>query len=176
MQTEIVCDKNDVVVVNGVPYYKEITKEKPEEKKLTGYEAPKENEPYWFKDTNYEVCCDANTLCTIDYERIVIGNAFLNKNFAEMIARHDKLWFMIRRWQALNDESINTNKQNYYIQYNDIQQIVVMDCYLDVIGTPAGVVLFTTQRKAQECIEEFWEDLEWDAKYYKPRMDARGDL
>ena len=171
MSTQIICDRDNMVTVNGIPYYKELIGAK--ENKATGYEEPEKDERYWYKGTSYNIFEDTNLRWNSDYERIDSGNAFLDEDFAKIIARHDKLWSKIRKWQALNDEPLNVRKKDYkyFIGYSEDDVITTCSC-LSREFTNGNAVLFSTEEKARDCIAKFQEELEWDAKNYKPRMDA----
>lgn len=171
----ITCDKEKSIVVNGVTYY-EACPETKKEKKLTGWEEPVSGSKAYNIDAGSVSGVTANMsylpeTYASDKNRYQHSAIFADEDFAKQYARHEALWRNIAQWQALNDNPVGINDCIYVICYNKfgINVKVVNDIFNAVSG---NCVLFATARAAQDCVEEFLEELKWDMNEFKWRLDA----
>lgn len=141
------------------------------ENNKTGYERVcNEKEYYWI---NYigKICDEVEHNLPSDNLAWNNVNYYNDENFAKMQARADILWRKIRRWQALNDEPIDIHScdsKKYYIYYNIMRKILAVGwCSY----TKGAEIYFSSKERAEECIEEFKDELLWYFTTYNPRMD-----
>lgn len=170
----IECNENEKIVVNGVTYYKPIEVE--EKKKLTGWETPEVGEPAYLLRPDIGIGIDSFRRRTKEniYDNNSINSAalFANKEFSKQYARHETLWRRIAKWQAENDEPICLNKtqMKWAIYFNSSENTIVALCSFS--STAGNTIVFSSEKKCEECIEEFKEELEWDMNEFKWRLDG----
>lgn len=136
----------------------------------TGYEKVEKGKLYYFND-------DFGTPAALpfDEDRWKNANYYNDENFAKMQARADTLWRKIRRWQALNDKPVDIHSCDsikHYIYYRIMERNLMVDwCQYTV----SAEVYFSSKERAEECIKEFKDELNWYFTKYKPRMDMEDD-
>lgn len=88
-------------------------------------------------------------------------------------ARADRLMKRMRQWQTLNDKPIFwwslTDTTIYIIQYNRMLGLQVAKASMN--HTQPFVIYFSSKEKAQECIDEFKDELKWYFTEYYRRLD-----
>lgn len=171
----ITCDKEKSIVVNGVTYY-EACPEIKKEKKLTGWEEPVSGSKAYNIDAGSVSGVTANMsylpeTYASDKNRHQHSAIFADEDFAKQYARHETLWRNIAQWQALNDDPVDINNCGYAICYNKFG--IGVKFVTDIFNSSFGnCVLFATAKAAQDCMEEFLEELKWDKNEFKWRLDA----
>lgn len=170
----IECNENEKIVVDGVTYYK------PTEpvKKQTGWEEPEEGKHYYSLATyNSErithVLAYMPTAHSLDSSRLENASVFTDEDFAKQYARHETLWRRIAKWQAENDKPLNLKDME------EMKHYIVFDYSSKTIGHVGfrwsyltNSVLFSSEKKCEECIEVFRAELEWDMNEFKWRLDG----
>lgn len=169
------------ITANGKSIQAEISEEQlkelglVEDKPKTGYERVDEDESYFVDDTindGYEVIGDGGTLVNNLYYNN--GNYYSDRTIVENNARADRLLRRLRQWQAQNDKPItkkdweaNTNK--YKIKYNYVDNCPFV-CIERNLRDP-NIVYFSSNKKAEDAIEQFADELIWYFVEYQQRLD-----
>ena len=101
------------------------------------------------------------------------ANYFADRDLANDQARAISLWLRIKRWAAEHCEPVDWNDQGeekFYIRFNNrVGSFEVGNCcYL----CQSFCIYFDTQTHANQCIEEFRDDLLWYFTKCRDRMDG----
>lgn len=145
-----------------------------EDKPKTGYERVDEDESYFVDDTindGHEVLGGGTLVNNLYY---INGNYYNDKSIVENNARADRLLRRLRQWQASHDKAItltdwkaNTNK--YKIKYNYVDNCPFV-CIERNLRDP-NIVYFSSNKKAEDAIEQFTDELIWYFVEYQQRLD-----
>lgn len=144
------------------------------ERSRTGYERVDEDESYFVDDTindGHEVLGGGALVNNLYY---INGNYYNDKSIVENNARADRLLRCLRQWQASHDKAItltdweaNTNK--YKIKYNYVDNCPFV-CIERNLRDP-NIVYFSSNKKAEDAIEQFTDELIWYFVEYQQRLD-----
>lgn len=144
------------------------------ERSRTGYERVDEDESYFVDDTindGHEVLGGGALVNNLYY---INGNYCNDKSIVENNARADRLLRCLRQWQASHDKAItltdweaNTNK--YKIKYNYVDNCPFV-CIERNLRDP-NIVYFSSNKKAEDAIEQFTDELIWYFVEYQQRLD-----
>lgn len=151
----------DVEIENG-----EITMIDPEQK-VTDWEYAEEN---YSIDTIGKIFESVDCMNKARYDN---ANLFSNKQLAENISRMQALQRKMFRWQAENDMPIDkehSTARKYYLYYNIDTKTINVDYYCSsdsYVFSP----LFSSYKKAKECLDIFKEEFLWLCTEFKWRMD-----
>lgn len=103
-----------------------------------------------------------------------LGNYFTDDALANDQARAISLWLRIKRWAAEHCEPVDwkgrSDKYSFYWDY--VAKRVCVSGVLIVCRT-AFAVYFDTPDHAEQCIEEFRNELLWYFTECRDRMDGR---
>jgi hypothetical protein len=145
-----------------------------EDKPKTGYERVDEDESYFVDDTindGHEVLGGRTLVNNLYY---INGNYYNDKSIVENNAHADRLLRRLRQWQASHDKAItltdweaNTNK--YKIKYNYVDNCPFV-CIERNLRDP-NIVYFSSNKKAEDAIEQFADELLWYFTEYVQRLD-----
>ena len=100
-------------------------------------------------------------------------NYFADRDLAKDQARAISLWLRIKRWAAEHCEPVAWNdpgEEKFYIRFNNLvgELEVGNCCYL----RESFCIYFDTQTHANQCIEEFRDELTWYFTECRDRMDG----
>lgn len=165
---------------NGKSIKAEITEEQAkilglvEDKPKTGYERVDEDEGYFVDDTindGHEVLGGGALVNNLYY---INGNYYNDKSIVENNARADRLLRQLRQWQASHDKAITltdwkTNTNKYKIKYNYVDNCPFV-CIERNLRDP-NIVYFSSNKKAEDAIEVFRDELLWYFTEYVQRLD-----
>lgn len=165
---------------NGKSIKAEITEEQAkilglvEDKPKTGYERVDEDEGYFVDDTindGHEVLGGGALVNNLYY---INGNYYNDKSIVENNARADRLLRQLRQWQASHDKAITltdwkTNTNKYKIKYNYVDNCPFV-CIERNLRDP-NIVYFSSNKKAEDAIEVFKDELIWYFTEYVQRLD-----
>lgn len=129
---------------------------------------------------SYYSICDTGNLENLDdeggrddEELYTCGNYFANEQLANDQARAISLWLRIKRWAAEHCEPVDwegrSDKYSFYWDY--VAKRVCVSGVLIVCRT-AFAVYFDTPDHAEQCIEEFRDELLWYFTECCDRMDG----
>lgn len=168
------------ITANGKSIQAEISEEQlkelglVEDKPKTGYERVDEDESYFVDDTindGHEVLGGGTLVNNLYY---INGNYYNDKSIVENNACADRLLRRLRQWQASHDKAItltdwkaNTNK--YKIKYNYVDNCPFV-CIERNLRDP-NIVYFSSNKKAEDAIEQFTDELIWYFVEYQQRLD-----
>ena len=155
----MLCDKQELKVFS-IPTDKiniewEIIKEK------TGWERAENYDTYYCVENNGDICERKEKDCTSDRWRYKIANYSVVKSKMEFKALRDNLLSRMQRWADIhNEEKIdwnNSEQRKYliYYDYDDNKFYVTYNYYVRDLGQ----VYFTSKEIANQCLEEFKEEL-----------------
>lgn len=164
----VLCDKQELNVFS-IPTDKiniewEIIEEK------TGWERVGEDEMYFFVGEDGMVYEDTDMYTTTDNKRHKIANYSTVKSKMEFKALRDNLLSRMQRWaDTHNKEKIdwNNSEQRKYLIYYDYDDNKFYFTYVYYIRD-LGQVYFTSKEIANQCLEEFKEEL---LEFYKFEME-----
>ena len=146
------------------------------DKPKTGYERGEEcnDEYYYLVDVDSEVKRIKKTYSTLDRDCYDTGNYYSNQTIAKSNARADMLFRRLRQWQASHDKAITltdweTNTNKYKIKYNYVDNCPFV-CIERNLRDP-NIVYFSSNKKAEEAIEQFADELIWYFTEYVQRLD-----
>ena len=167
-QNIVLCTKQDLSIFS-IPTDKiniewEIIKEK------TGWERAEDYDTYYCVDNNGKVCEKNDDDCTSDRWRYKIANYSTVKSKMEFKALRDNLLSRMQRWADIhNEEKIDWNDlaQRKYVIYYDYDDNELCITYVYYIRD-LGQVYFTSKEIANQCLEEFKEEL---LGFYKFEME-----
>lgn len=141
----------------------------------TGYER-------LYGDNDYYYITDHETIGTKkddNSERVIcmhaIGNYFTDIELATDIMRFDRLYKMLRQFQAMNDNVIDvtdwedSNIIKYVIKYDYIKHKLYISS--DSIRE-FGSIYFNKYSTAKQAMEKFYDDLEYYFLKCKSRLDG----
>ena len=168
------------ITANGKSIQAEISEEQAkilglaEDKPKTGYERVDEDESYFVDDTindGHEVLGGGALLNNLYY---INGNYYNDKSIVENNARADRLLRQLRQWQASHDKAITltdwkTNTNKYKIKYNYVDNCPFV-CIERNLRDP-NIVYFSSNKKAEDAIEQFTDELIWYFVEYQQRLD-----
>lgn len=145
-----------------------------EDKPKTGYERVDEDEGYFVDDTindGHEVLGGGALVNNLYY---INGNYYNDKSIVENNARADRLLRQLRQWQASHDKAITltdwkTNTNKYKIKYNYVDNCPFV-CIERNLRDP-NIVYFSSNKKAEDAIEQFADELIWYFVEYQQRLD-----
>lgn len=144
------------------------------ERSRTGYERVDEDESYFVDDTindGHEVLGGGALVNNLYY---INGNYYNDKSIVENNARADRLLRQLRQWQASHDKAITltdwkTNTNKYKIKYNYVDNCPFV-CIERNLRDP-NIVYFSSNKKAEDAIEQFADELIWYFVEYQQRLD-----
>ena len=143
-----------------------------QEQKKNGWERVASNDKYaTVSGTNVYTCSEDN--CEYDDKNYLAANYFCSYDLATDIRRAQDIWRRILRFQAEEDNYVNHNirgASKYSIYYNIDEADIGVDVAYDNIVP--FVPYFSTEDKAERCIEFFREDLTWLFTQFKSRIDV----
>ena len=168
------------ITANGKSIQAEISEEQlkelglVEDKPKTGYERVDEDESYFVDDTindGHEVLGGGTLVNNLYY---INGNYYNDKSIVENNARADRLLRQLRQWQASHDKAITltdwkTNTNKYKIKYNYVDNCPFV-CIERNLRDP-NIVYFSSNKKAEDAIEQFTDELIWYFVEYQQRLD-----
>lgn len=168
------------ITANGKSIQAEISEEQAkilglaEDKPKTGYERVDEDESYFVDDTindGHEVLGGGALVNNLYY---INGNYYNDKSIVENNARADRLLRQLRQWQASHDKAITltdwkTNTNKYKIKYNYVDNCPFV-CIERNLRDP-NIVYFSSNKKAEDAIEQFTDELIWYFVEYQQRLD-----
>lgn len=145
-----------------------------EERSRTGYERVDEDDSYFVDDTindGHEVLGGGALVNNLYY---INGNYYNDKSIVENNARADRLLRQLRQWQASHDKAITltdwkTNTNKYKIKYNYVDNCPFV-CIERNLRDP-NIVYFSSNKKAEDAIEVFKDELIWYFTEYVQRLD-----
>lgn len=146
-----------------------------EERSRTGYERVKKDEMYYVINTKVDSMINVKEFKDeTDEQYYNIGNYYNDKVIAENNARADRLLRQLRQWQASHDKAITltdwkTNTNKYKIKYNYVDNCPFV-CIERNLRDP-NIVYFSSNKKAEEAIEVFKDELLWYFTKYQQRLD-----
>ena len=132
----------------------------------TGWERGELKQTYYTTDGESQ----PETYHPEDTERYENADYFSSSALAADVARAQKIWRKLLRWQAENDAPVdweNDAIRHYYIYYGHNETFYVGGLYF---WQDAFNVYFSTEEKAQQAIETFHDDLLWLFTEFKYRL------
>ena len=164
---------------NGKSIKAEITEEQAQELGLieeqpTGYERVEKGSTYFYNYSSDDTDNDIDKKDMVDQEYYNNANYYSDKMIAENNARADRLQRCLRQWQASHDKAITltdweTNTNKYKIKYNYVDNCLFV-CIERNLRDP-NIVYFSSNKKAEEAIEQFADELIWYFVEYQQRLD-----
>ena len=160
------------LMLDGVEYIARPKEEVAQEKSKTGYERAKGKSGFYYPNVflvpnNFEKVDNAT------HEMLYhTGNYYTDKIISENNARADKLMWLLRQWQALNDKPVdwtNDKKRKWGITYDYSRSLIISCGACDYRNFTD--IYFSTKEKAEEAIEVFKDDLTWYFTEYISRLD-----
>lgn len=144
-----------------------------EEPKKTGWEKVKPGQYYCYISGGGLVAAEKEERDESDDLYYDNGNYFADRDLANEQARAIKLWLRIKRWAAEHCEPVDwegrSDKYSFYWDY--VAKRVCVSGVLFVCRT-AFTVYFDTPDHAEQCIEEFRDELLWYFTECSDRMDG----
>ena len=131
----------------------------------------KENEVYFYVGDDGKVYEDNDIYTVTDNTRYKIANYSTVKSKMEFKALRDNLLSRMQRWADIhNEKKIDWNnlEQRKYLIYYDYDDNKFYFTYVYYIGY-LGQVYFTSKEIANQCLEEFKEEL---LEFYKFEMEG----
>ena len=167
-QNIVLCDKQELNVFS-IPTDKiniewEIIEEK------TGWERAENYDTYYCVENNGDICERKEKDCTSDRWRYKIANYSTVKSKMEFKALRDNLLSRMQRWADIhNEEKIdwNNSEQRKYVIYYDYDDNRFGFTY-NYYSRDLGQIYFTSEEIANQCLEEFKEEL---LEFYKFEME-----
>lgn len=167
-QNIVLCDKQELNVFS-IPTDKiniewEIVEEK------TGWERVGEDEMYFFVGEDGMVYEDTDMYTTTDNKRYKIANYSTVKSKMEFKALRDNLLSRMQRWADIHNEKKidwNNSEQRKYVIYYDYDDNKFGFTY-NYYSRDLGQIYFTSEEIANQCLEEFKEEL---LEFYKFEME-----
>ena len=164
---------NKVVLENRIEQLEEEVKRLKEElnkkelNKQVEYFKPKNNKKYYYilskGDVNWSSWHDE--VDYFDRKHFEVANCFETEEEARKVAFEQTLFRKIRRFKETYDEGNidwnNENSQKFYIRFNNQNKKISVDYIYN--RADFGQIYFNSHKIAEQCIEEFTEDLE---KYF----------
>lgn len=142
-----------------------------QEQKKNGWERVASSDKYaTVSGTNVCTCSEDND--EYDDENYFAANYFYSHDLATDIRRAQDIWRRILRFQAEEDNYVNHNirgASKYYIYYNIDENDIAVDVSYDNIVP--FIPYFSTEDKAERCIDLFRRDLIWLFTGFKSRTD-----
>lgn len=138
----------------------------------TGWERCRVGNEYYYFDSWFGGGC-TNEEGGVDNERYKQGNYFADEQLANDQARAVSLWLSIKRWAAEHCEPVDwsdAGEEKFFIRFNNLvgEFEVGNCCYL----RQSFCIYFDTQTHANQCIEEFRDELTWYFTECRDRMDG----
>lgn len=146
-----------------------------EERSRTGYERVDDRGGiYYLSNSTGEAVNAIENNAQFDENRYNAGNYYSDEQIAKNNARADKLLCQLRQWQASHDKAITltdweTNTNKYKIKYNYVDNCPFV-CIERNLRDP-NIVYFSSNKKAEEAIEVFKDELLWYFTEYVQRLD-----
>lgn len=166
-QLKINGELKDVEIENG-----EVTIIEPE-KKQTGWERAKKGTGYICISVGAGLCPEIDSYVAPDNVAFGTANYFTNDKLAENINRMQTLQRKMFRWQAENDVPDicckNDVTKYFFTFYTPLNRIEIVSTEYYYHGF---LPVFSSNEKAEECIEVFKDELTWLFKEFKWRMDG----
>ena len=135
----------------------------------TGWERGELKQTYYTTDGESQ----PETYHPEDTERYENADYFASPTLAADIARAQEIWRKLLRWQAENDAPVdweNDAIRHYYIYYvYHSKTFYVGRLYF---WQDAFNVYFSTEEKANQALEIFYDDLLWLFTKFNPRVDG----
>lgn len=160
------------IMIDGVEYIARPKEEVAQEKSKTGYERAKGKGGFYYPNV-FLVPNDFEKVDNATHEMLYhTGNYYTDKIISENNARADKLMWLLRQWQALNDETVDWmsyDKLKWHITYDYDREVLVPAKNYFVRGL--SVVYFSTKEKAEEATKVFKDELTWYFTQYQSRLD-----
>lgn len=108
-----------------------------------------------------------------DTERYENADYFSSSALAADVARAQKIWRKLMRWQAENDEPVDLDDKaiyHYYIYYDRGENNILIT--VTYFNQNALCVYFNDKAKAEQALEIFHDDLLWLFTEFKYRLDG----
>lgn len=140
--------------------------------KKTGWERVEANCEY-FLYADGQIETDVENYRSYDKRLYELGNYFSNEQIANDQARAISLWLRIKRWAAEHCEPVDWNNRRtskYCIFYNYVTN--KFDVGFSSWTPLVFCIYFDTKDHAEQCIEEFRDELTWYFTECKDRMDG----
>ena len=106
-----------------------------------------------------------------DTERYENADYFSSSALAADVARAQKIWRKLLRWQAENDEPVDLDDKaiyHYYIYYDRGENNILIT--VTYFNQNALCVYFNDKAKAEQALEIFHDDLLWLFTEFKYRL------
>lgn len=169
-QNMVLCTKQDLSIFS-IPTDKiNIEWEIIEEEENTDYKRAEYNNQYYYVTSNGKVLKEIEKNISLDNTRYKIANYSTVKSKMEFKALRDNLLSRMQRWADIhNEEKIdwNDSEQRKYLIYYDYDDNKFYFTYVYYIRD-LGQVYFTSKEIANQCLEEFKEEL---LEFYKFEME-----
>lgn len=169
-QNMVLCTKQDLSIFS-IPTDKiNIEWEIIEEEENTDYERAEYNNQYYYVTSHGKVWKEIEKNISLDNTRHKIANYSTVKSKMEFKALRDNLLSRMQRWADIhNEEKIdwNDSEQRKYLIYYDYDDNKFYFTYVYYIRD-LGQVYFTSKEIANQCLEEFKEEL---LEFYKFEME-----
>lgn len=134
----------------------------------TGWERGELKQTYYTIDGESQ----PETYHSEDTEHYESADYFSDPALAADIARAQEIWRKLLRWQAENDAPVDWGNDaicHYYIYYGHNETLCVGGLYF---WQDAFNVYFSTEEKAEQALEIFYDDLLWLFTEFKYRLDG----
>lgn len=166
----VLCDKQELSIFS-IPTDKiNIEWEIVEEEENNDYERAEYNNRYYYVTSSGKVLKEIEKNISLDNTRHKIANYSTVKSKMEFKALRDNLLSRMQRWADIhNEEKIdwNDSEQRKYLIYYDYNDNKFYFTYVYYIRD-LGQVYFTSKEIANQCLEEFKEEL---LEFYKFEME-----
>lgn len=132
----------------------------------TGWERGELKQTYYTTDGESQ----PETYHPEDTDRYDKADYFASPTLAADIARAQEIWRKLLRWQAENDAPVDWENDaiyHYYIYYDHNETFYVGGVYS---CQDAFNVYFSTEEKAEQALEIFYDDLLWLFTEFKYRL------
>ncbi len=167
-QNMVLCTKQDLSIFS-IPTDKINIEWEIVEEENTDYERAEYNNQYYYVTSNGKVLKEIEKNISLDNTRHKIANYSTVKSKMEFKALRDNLLSRMQRWADIhNEEKIdwNNSEQRKYVIYYDYDDNKFGFTY-NYYSRDLGQIYFTSEEIANQCLEEFKEEL---LEFYKFEM------
>ena len=165
----VLCTKQDLSIFS-IPTDKLNIEWEIIEEENTDYERAEYNNQYYYVTSNGKVLKEIEKNISLDNTRHKIANYSTVKSKMEFKALRDNLLSRMQRWADIHNEDKidwNNSEQRKYLIYYDYDDNKFYFTYVYYIRD-LGQVYFTSKEIANQCLEEFKEEL---LEFYKFEME-----
>lgn len=166
----VLCTKQDLSIFSIPTDKLNIEWEIVEEEENTDYERAEYNDTYYYVTSHGKVLKEIEKNISLDNTRHKIANYSTVKSKMEFKALRDNLLSRMQRWSDIHNEKKidwnNSEQRKYviYYDYDDNELCITNNYYVRDLGQ----VYFTSKEIAEQCLEEFKEEL---LEFYKFEME-----